>query len=115
MEKITNKQWHSVILIAFSMLTDADRLVKQMKQKIDESIVKSEKLQRFLGWVDRQVSQLQSPYKAESLRAFYLDIDLERTRALDRARALEIAHMRSLERARMRAEGKAMKWILKLI
>ena len=106
-EKITNKQWHSVILIAFSMLTDADRLVKQMKQKIDESIVKSEKLQRFLGWVDRQVSQLQSPYKAESLRAFYLDIDLERTRALDRARALEIAHMRSLERARMRAEGKA--------
>jgi predicted NACHT family NTPase len=106
-ERIMDKQWHSVILIAFSMLTNADDLVKQMKQKIDESIVKSEKLQRFLVWVSQQVSQLQSPYKSESLRAFYLDIDLERTRALDRARALEIAHMRSLERARVKAEGKA--------
>jgi hypothetical protein len=105
-ERITDNRWHNVIIMAVSILPNANDAVRQMKQRIDKSIA-HERLQRFLEWVDQQVLQLQSPYNPETLRAFYLDIDLERTRALDRARALEIAHMRSLERARARAEGKA--------
>jgi predicted NACHT family NTPase len=105
-ERITDKRWHNVIIMAVSILPSANDAVRQMKQRIDRSVA-HERLQKFLEWVDQQVSQLQSPYSPEALRAFYLDIDLERTRALDRARALEIAHMRSLERARVRAEGKA--------
>jgi hypothetical protein len=35
----------------------------------------------------------------------YLDVDLESARSLDRARALDIAHSRSLERAQIRASG----------
>ncbi|WP_019498479.1 NACHT domain-containing protein [Pseudanabaena sp. PCC 6802] len=105
-ERITDKRWHNVIIMAVSILPNANDVVRQMKQRIDKSIG-HERLQQFLEWVNQQVSQLQSPYSPETLRAFYLDIDLERTRALDRARALEIAHMRSLERARVRAEGKA--------
>lgn len=105
-ERITDKRWHNVIIMAVSILPNANDVVRQMKQRIDRSVA-HERLQKFLEWVNQQVSQLQSPYSPETLRAFYLDIDLERTRALDRARALEIAHMRSLERARLRAEGKA--------
>ena len=40
-----------------------------------------------------------------TIRALYLDIDLENTRSLDRARALDIAHSRALERARTKALG----------
>jgi predicted NACHT family NTPase len=105
-ERITDKRWHNVIIMAVSILPNANDAIGQMKQRIDKSIA-HERLQKFLEWVDQQVSQLQSPYSPQTLRAFYLDIDLERTRALDRARALEISHMRSLERARVRAEGKA--------
>lgn len=35
----------------------------------------------------------------------YLDIDLEKTRSLDRARALDVSHSKSLERAKKRAMG----------
>lgn len=105
LERMYLKRWHGVIVMTVSISRQADRMLQQMKRKIDELIVKDPHLQSFLTWVNQQSIQMQTPYKTVTIRALYLDIDLENTRSLDRARALDIAHSRSLERARMRAMG----------
>ncbi|MBD2175355.1 NACHT domain-containing protein [Pseudanabaena sp. FACHB-1998] len=105
LERMYLKRWHGVIVMTVSISRQADRVLQQMKRKIDELVVKDPHLQSFLTWVNQQSIQMKTPYKAATIRALYLDIDLENTRSLDRARALDIAHSRSLERARMRAMG----------
>ncbi|PZO45092.1 MAG: hypothetical protein DCF19_00955 [Pseudanabaena frigida] len=105
LERIYLKRWHGVIVMTVSISQQADLMLQMMKRKIDELVVKDPHLQSFLTWVNQQSIQIQTPYKAVTIRALYLDIDLENTRSLDRARALDIAHSRSLERARMRSMG----------
>jgi predicted NACHT family NTPase/transcriptional regulator with XRE-family HTH domain len=105
LERMYLKRWHGVIVMTVSISRQADRMLQQMKRKIDELVVRDPHLQSFLTWVNQQSIQMKTPYKAATIRALYLDIDLENTRSLDRARALDIAHSRSLERARMRAMG----------
>lgn len=105
LERIYLKRWHGVIVMTVSISQEADRMVKMMKRKIDDLVSQDPQLQSFLTWVNQQSIQIQTPYKAVTIRALYLDIDLENTRSLDRARALDIAHSRSLERARTKAMG----------
>ncbi len=105
LERIYLKRWHGVIVMTVSISQQADLMLQMMKRKIDELVTKDPHLQSFLTWVNQQSIQIQTPYKAVTIRALYLDIDLENTRSLDRARALDIAHSRSLERARMRSMG----------
>ena len=105
LERIYLKRWHGVIVMTVSISQQADRMLKMMKRKIDELVSQDPQLQSFLTWVNQQSIQIQTPYKAVTIRALYLDIDLENTRSLDRARALDIAHSRSLERARTKAMG----------
>jgi hypothetical protein len=88
-----------------SISQTADRMLRVMKRNIDELLIQDPHLQSFLVWVNQQSIQIKTPYKAVTIRALYLDIDLENTRSLDRARALDIAHSRSLERARAKAMG----------
>jgi hypothetical protein len=88
-----------------SISQQADSMLQMMKRKIDDLVTKDPHLQSFLTWVNQQSIQIKTPYKAVTIRALYLDIDLENTRSLDRARALDIAHSRSLERARTKALG----------
>lgn len=105
LERMYLHRWHGVIVMTISISQQADRMLQLMKRKIDELVVKDPHLQSFLSWVNQQSIQMQTPYKAVTIRALYLDIDLENTRSLDRARALDIAHSRSLERARTKALG----------
>jgi predicted NACHT family NTPase len=105
LERIYLKRWHGVIVMTVSISQQADRMLKMMKRKIDDLVSQDPQLQSFLTWVNQQSIQIQTPYKTVTIRALYLDIDLENTRSLDRARALDIAHSRSLERARTKAMG----------
>ena len=105
LERIYLKRWHGVIVMTVSISQEADRMLKMMKRKIDNLVSGDPQLQSFLTWVNQQSIQMQTPYKAVTIRALYLDIDLENTRSLDRARALDIAHSRSLERARTKSLG----------
>ncbi|OIP78633.1 MAG: hypothetical protein AUK48_01315 [Oscillatoriales cyanobacterium CG2_30_44_21] len=105
LERIYQKRWHGVIVMTISISQQADQILLVMKRKIDALVSKDPQLQSYLSWVNQQSIQMQTPYKAVTIRALYLDIDLENTRSLDRARALDIAHSRSLERARMRSMG----------
>lgn len=105
LERLYLKRWYGVIVMTVSISQQADRMLKLMKRKIDDLVSQDQHLQSFLTWVNQQSIQIQTPYKAVTIRALYLDIDLENTRSLDRARALDIAHSRSLERARTKAMG----------
>ncbi len=105
LERIFLHRWHGVIVMTISISKQADHMLQMMKRKIDDLVTKDPHLQSFLTWVNQQSIQIKTPYKAVTIRALYLDIDLENTRSLDRARALDIAHSRSLERARTKALG----------
>lgn len=105
LDRMYIKRWHGVIVMTISISQQADKILQLMKRKIDDLVTKDPHLQSFLSWVNQQSIQIQTPYKAVTIRALYLDIDLENNRSLDRARALDIAHSRSLERARMRSLG----------
>jgi predicted NACHT family NTPase len=105
LDRIYLKRWHGVIVLTASITQNADQMLQTMKRKIDELVINDSHLQSFLTWVNQQSLQIQTPYKVVTIRALYLDIDLENTRSLDRARALDIAHSRSLERARIKAMG----------
>ncbi|MCA6624531.1 MAG: hypothetical protein IM542_18560, partial [Pseudanabaena sp. M165S2SP1A06QC] len=105
LERIYTNRWHRVIVMTVSISPKADHILQMMKRKIDEIVIKDPYLQSFLSWVNQQSIQMKTPYKAVTIRALYLDIDLENTRSLDRARALDIAHSRSLERAQTKALG----------
>jgi predicted NACHT family NTPase len=105
LERMYLNRWHGVIVMTISISQQADRMLQLMKSRIDELMVKDPHLQSFLSWVNQQSIRIKTPYKAVTIRALYLDIDLENTRSLDRARALDIAHSRALERARTKALG----------
>ncbi len=105
LERLYLKRWYGVIVMTVSISQQADLMLKKMKQKIDSLVAQDPHLQAFLAWVNQQSIQIKTPYKSATVRALYLDIDLENNRSLDRARALDIAHSRSLERARMKSMG----------
>jgi hypothetical protein len=106
--QIGKPNWINVFTLVATMLADPQELVLAMKQRIDKMLIGDRKIQEFLQWTAHsaaELAKLKSPYREVTLRALYLDLDLENARKLDRARAHNIAHMRALERARLRAEG----------
>ena len=82
---ITEKRWREVFLLTAGMIRNANDLMRLMKQKIDGLCAQDEKLQRFLIWVSEKSLSVKVPYKAASIRAFYVDLD----RNLDLELALE--------------------------
>jgi len=105
LERIHLKHWHGAMIMSLSILPEAEQILLELKKRIDQSISKEPHLQAFLTWVDFQANQMHGIYKTVTIRALYLDIDLEKTRALDRARALDVSHTKSLERAKKRSMG----------
>lgn len=84
-DHITEKRWREVFLLTAGMIRNANDLMRLMKQKIDGLCAQDEKLQRFLIWVSEKSLSVKVPYKAASIRAFYVDLD----RNLDLELALE--------------------------
>ncbi|MEE3715263.1 NACHT domain-containing protein [Tumidithrix elongata RA019] len=105
-QHLGDRRWHDAIAIVVSMAKTPEELIRTIQNYAESLVANEQKIQRFLAWVSQQVLYLKSPFKPVAVKAFYLDFDLEKTRTLDRARALDIAHSRSLERAQMRSMGK---------
>jgi predicted NACHT family NTPase len=76
---ITKKSWREVFLLAADMLPTADdllRLLRWMKQAIDELVAPDDKLQQFLAWVNRKSQSVEVPSLAAAVRAFYFNLVL---------------------------------------
>ncbi|MEQ8970477.1 MAG: hypothetical protein RIE73_08785 [Coleofasciculus sp. C1-SOL-03] len=72
--KMTEKHWREVFLLTAGMMRNADELVQQMKQKIDDLLAGYEKLQQFLIWLDEKARSVKSPKKLVIVRTFYLNL-----------------------------------------
>jgi predicted NACHT family NTPase len=81
-EHITEKRWREVFLITAGMMRNADDLVQLMKQSIDKVFVSDDKLQSILQWVDEKAQSVEVPYKFAAVRAYYLELELARLRAI---------------------------------
>jgi predicted NACHT family NTPase len=93
---ITSKRWHEVFLLTVAMLPKADRLLLLMKHQIDAIAAADKQLQKFLNWVNQKSNSVQIPYKPVAVRAFYLTLDLDRSRAINFTGVLGLA--RNLDR-----------------
>ena len=58
------------------MLQNADEQILSLKHNADALLAKDEKLQEFLTWYSHLAVVLNVPYKAPSIRAFYLDLEI---------------------------------------
>jgi len=100
-----NLSWRNVFVYLTNMLGDPDRFLHAMKEAVDGLIQDDRHLRQYVAWAGEQGQTLRQVYKPTAITAMYLDIDFEKARLLDRARAVEIAHERALERARQRSLG----------
>ena len=76
---ITKKSWREVFLLAADMLPKADdllRLLRLMKQAIDELVAPDDQLQQFLAWVNLKSQSAKVPSLPAAVRAFYFNLVL---------------------------------------
>jgi predicted NACHT family NTPase len=71
---VNDKQWREVFLLTVGMLKNADKLLQEMKKKIDNVIVKDKKIQKFLAWIEQKSFSTNTSYQANAVRAFYFDL-----------------------------------------
>ncbi len=76
-EHITERRWREVFEVAVGMLQSADYLLRLIKQQVDSLLGKDEKLQNFLEWINQKSLSFNLSGKRSSIRAFYLDIDID--------------------------------------
>jgi predicted NACHT family NTPase len=92
---ITEPRWREVFLLAVEMLPIANDLLQLMKRQIDVLLVKDEKLQQFLVWLNPKSLSVELPYQPVAIRAFYLgfvlNFGLELSRVLDCDLDLDLA------------------------
>jgi predicted NACHT family NTPase len=90
----TDDRWREVILLAASLLDEADDFFFAFLQDIHSLITADEKLLYFIRWATDKAASEQSNYKSAAVRGFYfylalaLDLDLDPTGILDLALAL---------------------------
>lgn len=78
LEHLYEYRWQEIFLLTTEMLRDASRLIKPMKQKIDQLLAGKPKLQRFLQYVrDRATASEFAAFKSLAVRAFCFDIDFD--------------------------------------
>ena len=71
---LTKKRWREVFLLTASMMRNADRLLRFMKQSIDEMLAADKNLQQFLLWINQKSSSVEALYKPAAVRAFYFSL-----------------------------------------
>jgi predicted NACHT family NTPase len=84
-EHINEKRWREIFLITVGMMRKADGLIRLMKQRIDKFIALDKKLQTLLKWVDEKARSIEAPYKSAADRAYYLELEFARLRAVELA------------------------------
>jgi predicted NACHT family NTPase len=70
-EKIVNSQWQQVIAQLVKFQQPADRLLRLIKQSIDQSISGEPTLNLFLTWISQKAGSIHGNHKPAVLRAFY--------------------------------------------
>lgn len=58
------------------MIHNTDQQLLLIKQNADDLLAKDEKLQELLAWYNHLSVSVKVPYKAASVRAFYLDFEI---------------------------------------
>lgn len=83
--RLTERRWREVFLLTVGSLSNADDLLRWMKNQVDQILVADQKLQDFLIWVEQKSSSVTTIYRPAAIRAFYIDLDrdLKRTLYLD--------------------------------
>ncbi len=74
---IANKQWREVFLLTVEMLTNADYLLKLMKQKVDQTVAGDKDIQKLLVWLKEKADSIKHTYKPAAVRADYLEPALD--------------------------------------
>lgn len=69
---IFDKRWREVFLLVAEMLPSADILLLFMKHTIDIWASQLRPLQELLTWANQKATEVSTPYKKETIRAFYL-------------------------------------------
>jgi predicted NACHT family NTPase len=104
---ISEPQWREVILLTASILPNADFLLQQMKEKVDEILKKEQQLQQFLEFIDRKVNSISVSYEPSAVRAFYFSLfhnrDLNLAVSIDPNFASNLANELALDLALARA------------
>ncbi|AFY41431.1 NACHT domain-containing NTPase [Nostoc sp. PCC 7107] len=72
----SKKHWREVFLLSAGMLKPADKLLKSMKNKIDNLSRKNSNLHSFLTWLAQKSATVNTFYHVASVRAFYMTIAL---------------------------------------
>jgi len=101
-DRFEDQRWQNVILLTANMLENADDLMLKLHKKANQILEKQQNIQEFLDWINKNSSYLRVSYQPTTLRAFYLDIDLNNFRIQDRNRAIEITHNRTIDRLKER-------------
>ena len=116
-KKIINQPWQEVVKQLVKSQQPADRLVRLIKQAIEQSIAREPAVQIFLNWLFQKCKPIQANYQPAAIRAFYyglnlnlddtfdrtldpnlnpnltLDLDLDRALARTLKRALDLDHI----------------------
>ena len=86
-DNLSDSYWREVFLLSAEMAQpDASSLFKMMKDKIDTLLESSEKLQRFLLYIQEKSLSHSISVQLPAIRAFYFDIDFE----IDQERKLSL-------------------------
>ena len=91
--KIASQQWQEVVEQLVKSQQPADRLLRLIKQAIDQAVAQETIIQTFLEWLLQRLGSIQTDYKSAAIRALYsLNFDLALAFALDLAIGLDIDH-----------------------
>lgn len=71
---ITEKRWREVFLLAIGLLSEADFLIQNMKEKVDLIMAEDRELQSLLTWANQRASCCQFSEQLSSIRVYYLTL-----------------------------------------
>lgn len=74
---IIDERWREVFLRVAERLEPADYIIQLMKDRVDNLVAKNDNIQKFLEWLNQKSLSFKVQYKQSSIRAFYINADLE--------------------------------------
>lgn len=90
-EKIASQQWQKVVEQIVKSQQPANRLLRLIKQAIDQSMTQEPVIQTFLDWLLQKSASLQTSYKPAAIRAFYYSLTSDSTHTLDQSLNLHLS------------------------